>query len=311
MDQLIVQVAARSARSPEITKTDGRALRIGRAYDNDIVLADPFVSPHELVLACSEGHWTVQLLAKTNQVLVNGVPVRGESAAVNSGDRITVGRTDLSVFTPDHPIDPTRKLLLSAWIAHGRVGPWLTFGVLLAVCAIDMLAEFTLSSTDLKWKDYGYGGLFSVAIITLWAGLWAITGRVLRHQPYFSVQLLATSLVGFGTTFVLPLADLLEFITSSALLSKVTNYLMAVVFLTILLKLNLFFATNIRNTSRAALAISCVLVGLSYAVQRSSEAEFKAAPEYANAVKPPYAHIGGDRSIEDLMAAVKAESEKF
>jgi Inner membrane component of T3SS, cytoplasmic domain len=312
MDQLIVQVTGRSARSSELTRSeDGRPLRIGRAYDNDIVLADPFVAPHELVIDSHDGRWTVRLLGNINQVLINGAPVRNDSVEIKSGDRITLGRTDLLAFAPEHPIDPTRKLLLSAWITPGRVGPWLMFCVMLGICAIDMLVEFLQSSVDLKWQDYGYGGLFSLAIIALWAGLWAMTGRVLRHQPYFFVQLLATSLVGFGTTFLAPLADYLEFITSSAVISQITNYALGIVILTILLKLNLFFATNIRNTTRTALAISCVLVGLIYASQRFSEEEFKADPEFANAVKPPFAHLGSERTIEALMTELELETSKL
>lgn len=308
MGTLIVQVAARSARSPQITKCTGGSLSVGRAFGNDVVLADPFVAPHQLRFDCIEEAWAVAILDQTNPVFINGEAVVGEVTTVRAGDRITVGRTDVLLFSEDHPVESTRKLLLSSWITSGRVGPFLAFGVLIALSTFEGVTDFFQSSVDLEWEDYAYGGLFYIAAIVLWAGIWSVVGRLLHHQPQFLVQLLATSLVSGVTTLLYPLSGYLEFFTGSVTAGEAANYLIAIAILTGLLKLNLFFATNIHNTWRAALVVSCVLFGLVFASSRYEEEDFEAEPVYSSVVKPPFAHVRGDRSIEDLLNTVSSTS---
>ena len=304
MGTLIIQVAARSERSPQITKCAAGSLSVGRAFSNDIVLADPFVAPRQLRFDVTEQGWNIAILDQTNPVFVNGEAILTTGTAVHPGDRITVGRTHVRLFSEDHPVEPTRKLLLSSWITPGRVGPVLAFATLLALATFDGVTDFFQSSVDLDWEDYGYGALFYVAAIVLWAGIWSIVGRVLRHQPQFLVQLLATSLITGLATLSYPLAGYLEFFTSSVTVGEAANYLIAVAILTGLLKLNLFFATNIRDTWRAALVASCVLFALVFASNQYEEEDFEAEPVYSRVVKPPFAHVRSDQSIENLLDAV-------
>ncbi len=304
MGSLIVQVAQRSARGPEFTRTDGQPLSVGRAFSNDIVINDPFVAARQLLLACGDNGWTVQILDRTNAVTLNGETIVGETAAIASGDRLTIGRTDVLLFDEYHPVDPTRKLLLSSWLAPNRVGPLIAFGVLGLVCALDVAAEFLQSAVDLEWKQYAYAGLFSAAVSLLWAGAWAITGRVLRHQPNFFAQLLVTALVSAGLTVIYPWADYIEFATSSVTVGRATNYLIALGSVGLLLKLNLLFATNLRRTTQVAFAVSSVIVGLVYAGERYAETEFEAEPVYSAVVKPPFAHITANRSIDAFLKQV-------
>lgn len=301
MGTLIVQVAPRSARGPEITRSNGQPLTIGRAFNNDIVLSDPFVAPGQLRLVCSEDGWTVEVLDRTNAVVLNGTPVSGATARIASGDRLTVGRTDLMVFAGDHPVDPTRKLLLTSWLESSRVGPLVAFGVLGLVCFLDVVTEFLQSAVDLEWKQYAYGGLFSAAVSILWAGAWAIAGRVLRHQPHFFAQLLVTSLVSVGLTVTYPWADYLEFFSSSVTVGRAASYVTALLALGVLLNLNLLFATNLRHTSRVAFAISCAIVGLVFAGERYSKEDFEVEPSYSDVVKPPFAQLAATQSIDALL----------
>jgi hypothetical protein len=274
-------------------------------------LADPFVAPHQLILECVDDIWRVTVLEKINAVLLNGVPIRDDWAPVKTGDKLTVGRTDLALYAEDHVLEPTRKLLLSSWITPGRIGALLAFGVLGAVCAMDVIVEFLQSSVDLKWKDYAYGSVFAATLIVIWAGVWAIAGRVLRHQPHFFVHLLATALVSGVSTFLVPLAGYLDFLTSNPALTEISYYLLGFGIFAVLLKLNLFFATNIRRTSVTAVVISAMLAGLIFVANRYGKDDFESEPEYAQTVKPPFAHLTRDRSPEEFLEAAAQEFDKL
>lgn len=310
MGTLIVQVAARSARSQEITKSSGSPIKVGRGFGNDIVLADPYVAPQQLVFEPGETEWTLRVLDETNEVLLNDKLVGGAGTALNSGDRITIGRTDLEVFTEDHPLEPTRKLPLSSWVGPGRVGPLLALGALAGISIVDGILDYFQFSVDLEWEKYAYASLFLAVTILAWAGAWSIAGRVLRHQPHFWEQLLATMLVYVGLMLIYPLVGYAEFITGNVTTGQVANYLVALGGLIALLKLNLFFATNIRNTSSTAVIVSCLLVGLTFAALRFAEEDFEPDPVYSSIVKPPFAHITADRSIDEFLDAATSTAVK-
>lgn len=309
MERLTVQVATRSSRAPELVRSVAHPLAIGRAYGNDLVLADPYVAPRQLLLECASTGWLVTVLDRTNEVLLNGQPLLADSAAIASGDRLTVGRTELLLFSDDHPMEPTRTLLLASGARRRRVGPALAFGVLALVCIFDVVTEYYSGAITLEWHRYGYAGLFYAALLTVWAGSWAVAGRLLRHQPHFSAQLVATALISLALSFVHPLADYLEFLTSSATVSRIAYYVIGIGALTALLRANLLLATNVRHTTAAALVVAGMVVGLIYAAQRFAAEEFSTEPEYSAVVKPPFAHVSRDLSIEEFLAQAAQATE--
>jgi hypothetical protein len=73
----------------------GRPLSIGRAADNDLVLADGRVSRRHARIAPRGGHLVLSDLGSTNGTTVNGEPVR--EIVLGPGDRIGLGATVIVV----------------------------------------------------------------------------------------------------------------------------------------------------------------------------------------------------------------------
>ncbi len=71
-----------------------QGLRIGRAPENDIVLADPNISRRHAELRRGDDGWQIVDLGSTNGIKVNGRRV--DSQALRPGDQITIGVTDLT-----------------------------------------------------------------------------------------------------------------------------------------------------------------------------------------------------------------------
>jgi hypothetical protein len=81
--------------SERVQEFDGSALTIGRAGDNDLVLADSRVSRHHARIAGRRGTLVYADLGSTNGSRVNGVAV-GE-LVLGAGDRIELGDTVIMV----------------------------------------------------------------------------------------------------------------------------------------------------------------------------------------------------------------------
>ena len=310
MDRLVVQVVARSARSQEITRSNAGWITIGRGFGNDIVLADPFVAPEQIVIERAPSGWMLRVLDDTNDVLRNGASVGPAGVMLESGDRITLGRTDLEVYDESHRLEPTRKLPLSFWVSPGRVSARLALGALAGISIVDASLDFLQLSSDLEWHKYAYASLSAALIILVWAALWSVAGRVLRHQPQFWVQLLATLFVYLGLILLDPLFGLLRFVTGNVTIDLAANSLLVFIGLVVLLRLNLFFATNVRHTLRAAFVTSAMVVGLTLLASQIAKDDFEAEPVYSNIVRPPFMHLVADRSIDDFLAAAALEAAR-
>jgi hypothetical protein len=83
--------------SEQTIEVDGRPLAIGRAADNEVVLADARVSRHHGRLQTRRGALVYTDLGSTNGTRVNGIRV--DEIALGMGDRVQLGDTVLVVET--------------------------------------------------------------------------------------------------------------------------------------------------------------------------------------------------------------------
>ena len=308
MDELVVQIGVKHGRVAELARSRAGNLSIGRGYDNDLVLTDQHVAPRQLEFSQVNGQWYMRILDNTNPVLLNDRRVSGESTPVNSGDQVSIGRTRLSLYGTDHPVDQTRKLVLSNWLTLENTGPILPIVILLGVCLIDLVLLFFESSTDLKWEVSAYDILVSGLIIVVWSGIWALTGRVLRHQHHFGLQLIATSTVSLFATLVSFAAAQFAYPFHSVNVSELFDWAVFFVVLAVLFRINLLIATNIRNTLLGAIVMAALVVVVSYAFTIFGEEDvIQFQPEHANTLKPPGFQVFDGIAVEDYFAKLAKE----
>jgi hypothetical protein len=308
MDALVVQIAGRQGRVAELTRSRDGSLCVGRSYDNDLILTDQHVAPQQLAFTQVDDQWQMQVLDHTNPVLLNSKKVIGDSTPVSSGDLVTIGRTRLSLYSSETPVERTRKLVLSNWLALDNTGPIIPVLVLLAVCLFDLTLSYFEESIDLKWEPYAYGVLFSGVIIVSWAGLWAIAGRILRHQHHYGLQLIATTVVSLLASLLSLVGTYLAYPFHNVPVSDAVEWAVILVVLTALLHLNLLIATNIRRTLAVATALAALVTGVSFAfVLFGQDDEIYYIPEYSSTLLPPAFQVFEGQSMDGYFARVKDE----
>ncbi len=309
MDSIVVKIEGKQARGAELVKNHGDSMTVGRAYDNDIVLADAYVAPRQLKLYREDDQWFAEVLDMTNPVLVNGKSTGQTVFALSTGDQLTLGRTSLDIYSTAHPVEPTRKLALPGRLQRYAGNLFIPLAALLLVCSASLLVEFYSSSTTLEWAPYITETLSGGVMVLMWAGLWAITGRILRHQSRFGVHLLAVSLVTGLSIILTLLAELLLFNTHSLLTDEIIDYLSTLVLLALLLRIHLFFATNIKNVTAvaSAIAVSVVVFYVSYQ-QIENSGDFNFQPTFASAMKPPALKLAGSISVDEYFEQLAEET---
>ena len=303
MDQLIIQVGDRVGRLAELTRSRGDTLTVGRNYDNDVVINDPYVDPEQIAFFRSSGKWSVRVIQETNPALINGNTIGADGTGISSGDRITIGRTQLRVYDSDHGVEPTRKMLVSSWFGHGRSHALFALSMVLFVCALEVFEQYQGLSSEVNWKELFSGALGVALVILFWASAWALAGRLLRHQPNFTAQLGFTALITGGLSILTPLASYVEYAANSLLLGEIALWLIMLVFLFVLLRVNLSFATNLKHSAVIAFITASAALLTSYALLEFNKEDFSTDPEYPSVLKPPFAHLSGNRSVQEYRDA--------
>ncbi len=309
MDSLVIQTGGRSGRIAELTRSQEGRLSVGRGYGNDLVLTDQHVAPDQLMF-CQEGeHWLMQVLDHVNPVLLNNKRVRGDQVTVTSGDKVTVGRTRLSLYSNAHPVEQTRKLVLSNWLAMEGTSFILPLIALLGSCAVDLVLSYFEGSTRLEWEEYAYGVLFSGVVIVGWAGIWAITGSIVRQQQHFGLQLIVASMISLSATLLSFIAAYLAYPFHSTIVTEIFEWVFLFIILFALLQLNLLIATNIRNTLAVAFALAALVSGVAFAfLYFGEEEEAFYLPQPSSALVPPSFQLSREIELDDYFSRVARES---
>lgn len=110
----ITQVGPSMAPKLEVTQGENAGetfkvklnTRIGRERDNDVVIIDPKVSRYHAEIGLEDGKWVLSDLGSSNHTYLNGMVVT-EPIILHSGDRISLGSTELTLRLPGMPVDDT------------------------------------------------------------------------------------------------------------------------------------------------------------------------------------------------------------
>ena len=296
METLILQTGVKHARIAELVRSQGDRFSVGRGYDNDLVLTDLHVAPRQLEFTRDGDGWRLRVLDRTNPVFLNDQEITGESPLVSCGDRLTVGRTRLTIHSPDHEVEKTRKLVLANLLARDARSPFTPVLFFLAVCLIDLVLSFLEGSTDLKWGEVAYGELFAGVVVVVWSGLWALAGRVVRHQHHLGLQLMATSALLLLSTLASFAVEYLAYPFHDPGFTEALDWIAIFALLALLFNLNLVIATNLLNTRAVAAVASFTVVAVVFGFNWFSESgddEMQLYPDYSETLVPPPAPGGG------------------
>lgn len=311
--RLILEIHS-SHMGPTIThsqRIDGFPCRIGRAYDNDVILHDPFVSPHHLEIGLHEEEgWVVRDLGSENGFALNDADTTGGEARLHSGDEMEIGKTRIVLFAEEHPVPPTIRLV--------RDHPWLRFlsgagvGWLLFIV---MAAGFMIATYFMNWTDDTPRRLAETAIgimtmSLVWASAWALAGRLIRHQAKFSGHLGVFSLVLLLSLGLDYIDGYVAYLTNegafSQILSETMFFLLGAFLIYSCLTLSTEMRMRRRMTTAAVFAGGVVLGSFLFSLASSQGTELR--PDYPSVIKPYLTDLAPS---QDLDAFMKSNAELF
>lgn len=179
-----IEVLARNHEVRHRLALQNLPIRIGRAYDNDVILDDPHMAPHHAEIDVdAEGRMLVRDLGTHNGVIIGRK--RQTSATLDGYSIFRIGHTRLRVRSADFQVAPE----IADTTNHQWEG-WPPAVVGLAMVILVTLINTWLGSTE-KFSAIPYLQSLTTYLVAsvIWCGLWAFATHTLAGHARFGRHL--------------------------------------------------------------------------------------------------------------------------
>lgn len=214
---IVVEVLGRRGEVQQRVRLMALPATIGRAWTSDVVIGDPTVdAAHARIVADESGALAIEDLGSLNGLHAGASRTRVPRIALDGVTAVRVGRTALRIARADQPVPAAVPDLTPA----GRLA-WLLESPrsMLGVMVLGLL----LVGVEAWLDSYEKGAAAAVAgevvlvasVMALWAGIWAMVGRIRVHQFSFPQHLALVFLATIVLDVPVLALTLLEFLFPS------------------------------------------------------------------------------------------------
>jgi pSer/pThr/pTyr-binding forkhead associated (FHA) protein len=297
---MVAEVLDKSGRVHERLRLDHFPVSIGRAYHNDIILDDEFVSPDHARLELDEtGQPVIVDLASDNGTFLLPALTRITRQPLAGESLLRLGHTLIRLRRADFQVPPARRDNLglnpaTRWLTHSA-GAALTYMLALGL----MVLEHVQSSAEVMSPQQLLASAVPLAVaLPVWAGVWALVSRSFAHHAYFVPHLAIAGAAVVGFFLLDTAAQYYAFAFSAQMSADHVFEVAAIVVAAAALYGHLRFATLLtpRVVGVTAFLSAAALVGMAGLSDYAAQQEFSDELPYPGELKPPAFALGKAKS---------------
>jgi hypothetical protein len=193
-----VEILSRHRDVAARVRVMGEEASIGRGYDNDVIVDDPYVAAHHLrVFRDATGALIAQDLGSANGTFADGVTGRISHFVIDGGQPIRIGQTLLRVRAPDYSVEPERIVPAE----RHRLPIVLVAAFTAMLLGLVALRVWLAQTGEPRLSNYVTPLLLVAGIILVWVGIWALLSRIFAGRSHFVSNLLI-ALAGFLASLI-------------------------------------------------------------------------------------------------------------
>jgi len=179
-----IEVIARDGEVATRERIEREEARVGRAFDNDVVVNDPHVAPHHLrVYRGEDGALVAEDLGTLNGLYPEHGARRVTQLLLKDSPGLRIGRTVLRIHGAEHVVAPEKALTPPR--AHLRWDLALGAGLFLLILLLNWLNLTTEPNANVVLLPM----IGLAMVLAAWTGLWAVLSRVFFGQAQFALHL--------------------------------------------------------------------------------------------------------------------------
>jgi hypothetical protein len=190
-----VEILSRHRDITARVRIAGPEARIGRGYDNDVIVDDPYVAARHLrVFRDEAGQLVAEDMGSVNGTFLEGGKSRLARFIVDGTKPIRIGQTYLRVRAISHEVERER-------VARPERGMLPFLGAAALGCVtlgIYMLKVWLTQTSEPRVSTYLTPSLTIIATVLVWAGLWALLSRIFSGRSRFLRHLLIVLVGAFA-----------------------------------------------------------------------------------------------------------------
>jgi FHA domain len=179
-----IEVLSRHGEVAARERIEAPEARVGRAFDNDVVVDDPHVAPHHLrIFRGEDGELVAEDLGTLNGLYPEHGAKRVTRLPLAREPGIRIGRTTLRVHDAAHPVVPEK--FLTPPRAHASWAAGLVGALFIALLLLQWLSLTSEPSANIMLLPI----LGLATVLALWTSLWSVLSRIFFGQARFALQL--------------------------------------------------------------------------------------------------------------------------
>jgi len=307
--KLVIEVLNLIGHVSERHKFTQLPIKIGRGYDNDLILSDLHVSPEHVILHEDHNGWAVEDLGSENGLHIKPHTAPTKPNHINSGDDLIVGRTRLRLYSPGHPVPATHALPANEELSKVIGQPRVTILIILLALIVLVSNQQLASTKILPIEKLIAASLPPLLGALIWGGIWSFAGRVIKHKADFNVHFSVAILFTLALILIQILTEYATYNSHSILLASLFEFLFVGLAITLLLNINIHHSTSIARKTRliTSHAVSWGILILAVFLQFAGKPGFRPTPHFPSTLKPPFAKLSGSQTLEAFLV----ESEQI
>ncbi|HLF31678.1 MAG TPA: FHA domain-containing protein [Xanthomonadales bacterium] len=304
----VIEVLNRSGQVMQRLPWNGRRLRVGRAYDNDMIVDDRYVCPHHLELTLESGHLWARDLGSINGSYAGRGKERVGVIELSDGLTIQIGHSQLRFHASGSEVAAT-------WRDTARHGLLAMLGKSWMLILTSLLALLALVADSLleipgraEFLSIASEMLYPLLATLVWAGFWSLLNRILTHRANFHVHL-AISFIGVAGLFFLgQLISLSAFALGWDESASWLDFGAQLALLTLVLYAHLRYAMHGAPRRQVAFAavFALVLFGTPEIGDVIERNEFSSLPYLEPLLKPPGFRLVDGKSVDEFFSQAQA-----
>lgn len=303
-----IEVLGRSGRVSARYSVRKRGLTFGRAYNNDVVLEDPYICPHHLEIVWDEENGlAARDLGTVNGLLLEDEKIKVDSLRLVSGVKFRIGRTNLRFFSHDYEVPKTITDSYAMSPLRSLESRLLQIILFMAMASC-ILVDFWMDSyKKFDTLNLTYGMMGILFIIVAWSFLWAFTSRMLTHRWSFFVHCAIAS-AGIAAVFLFNVV--LSYASFAFALDRFEG-LVSVVGIGLLMAgiiyMHLRFVSSALPFYLASVSsgVAIAFVGMTLLLSHLESKDFNYSPRYNVTLKAPVFKIAKSRSLGDFFESAQ------